>query len=186
MRSIRRARILGVSWVLAVLVGCQVLPGQPGVLGDTIVPGSATTQGKRVVKSGPQRSITQNRSAEDIRVFLADTRPRAGWTPVHLKPTGVLYVRTDAIIDRRDLIGIQSATDQLGGGILVLILSDAGFRKMHEATAANPGLRLALVVGQTMLAAPGYVAPISESQLAFGVGSARNAELAARAVAGVQ
>ncbi|CAM5181867.1 Preprotein translocase subunit SecD OS=Castellaniella defragrans OX=75697 GN=HNR28_001584 PE=4 SV=1 [Castellaniella defragrans] len=106
--------------------------------------------------------------------------------PRHPKPSGVLYVRTDALIDRHDLIGIQSATDQTGGGILVLIRSDTGFRKMRAATTAYPGLRLALVVGQTMLAAPSYTSPIHEQQLAFSVGSASNAERAARSVAGVQ
>src|SRR5690606_18994813 len=103
-----------------------------------------------------------------------------------LKPSGMLYVRPEAIIDRSDLMAIQSATDQNGDGVLVLILSDEGLRKMRAATAAHPGLRLALVVGQTMLSAPGYAAPISQQQLAFGVGSARNAELAARSVAGVE
>ncbi len=120
-----------------------------------------------------------------MRVFLADTRPRPGWAAVNLKPSGMLYVQPAAVIGRSDLIGIQSATDQKGDGILVLILGDEGLRKMRAATAANPGLRLALVVGHTMLAAPGYAAPISQQQLAFSVGSARNAELAARSVAGV-
>lgn len=97
----------------------------------------------------------------------------------------MLYVKPAAVISRSDLMGIQSATDQKGDGILVLILNDEGLKKMRAATTANPGLRLALVVGHTMLAAPGYAAPITQQKLAFGVGSAHNAELAARSVAGV-
>ncbi len=162
------------------LAGCQVPPGSRSG-GDEMaaVPAAAPTQ------TGPRHAITENRKALDLRVFLADVRSRPGWTPVSLKPSGMLYVRPTAVIGRSDLIGIQSATDQKGDGILVLILSDEGLRKLREATAANPGLRLALVVGRTMLAAPGYAAPITQQQLAFGVGSARNAELAARSVAGV-
>lgn len=181
MEIVNRLRFWGIGLALVFLAGCQ----SGGFLGSPS-PGMVTAPGGRVAHAGPRRAVNAGQEAENVRVFLADTQPRAGWTPVHLKPSGVLYVRTDAVIDRRDLIGIQSATDQAGGGILVLILSDSGLRKMHKATAANPGLRLALVVGQTMLAAPGYAAPIREQQLAFGVGSARNAEVAARAVAGVQ
>jgi hypothetical protein len=181
MEIVDRLRFWGLALVLMTLAGCQ-----SGSFPGGASSGMVTAPGGRVAHAGPRQTVDASREAENIRVFLADTRPRAGWTPVHLKPSGVLYVRTEAIIDRRDLIGIQSATDQSGGGILVLILSDAGFRKMREATAANPGLRLALVVGQTMLAAPAYAAPVREHQLAFGVGSARNAELAAHAVAGVR
>ncbi|MHA3902705.1 hypothetical protein ACTPOE_03820 [Castellaniella sp. WN] len=168
--------------MLAVLAGCQSVPDAKGGTDRAAAPSSAATSAQA---SGSRHAITENRQALDLRVFLADTRPRSDWTPVPLKPSGMLYVRPTAVIGRSDLIGIQSATDQKGEGILVLILGDEGLRKMREATAANPGLRLALVVGHTMLAAPGYAAPISQQQLAFGVGSARNAELAARSVAGV-
>jgi hypothetical protein len=184
MRTLDSICRLATVLTVLMLAGCQLPPGQEVLRGPAS--GANAAPARHVAHAGPRQAITPSREAENVRVFLADTRSRAGWTPVHLNPSGVLYVRTDPVIDRRDLIGIQSATDQTGGGILVLILSDEGYRKMHEATAANPGLRLALVVGQTMLAAPGYAAPIRERQLAFGVGSARNAELAARAVAGVR
>ncbi|CAM5209322.1 hypothetical protein CDEN61S_03866 [Castellaniella denitrificans] len=168
--------------LLAVLAGCQGLPGAQGGAGKATTTPTASAEPAQAM--GPQHAITENRQALDLRVFLADTRSRPDWTPVSLKPSGVLYVRPAAVIGRDDLIGIQSATDQKGEGILVLILGDEGLRKMREATAANPGLRLALVVGHTMLAAPGYAAPITQQRLAFDVGSARNAELAARSVAG--
>ena len=185
MRSAPRFRTMMVALALLALAGCQSLPGaSQGLQGD--VSGTVASPGDRVAHAGPRRVITADREAQELRVFLADTRPHAGWAPVHLKPSGILYVRTDALIDRSDLIGIQSATDQSGGGILVLILGDSGFRKLRQATVAHPGLRLALVVGQIMLAAPAYAAPIRERQLAFSVGSASNAEQAARSVAGVQ
>lgn len=173
-----------VGAVAVALVGCQTLPGAKGgkERADTHATVAAQAQTQAV---GAPHAIVENRQALDLRVFLADTRSRPDWTPVPLKPSGMLYVRPMAIIDRGDLIGIQAATDQKGDGVLVLILGDEGLRKLREATAANPGLRLALVVGHTMLAAPGYAAPITQQQLAFGVGSAHNAELAARSVAGV-
>ena len=175
--------------LLATLAACQAPGSRSGVAAgtDPSTPASGPTAAQPAqTSSGPPQTITDNRQALDLRVFLADTRPQPGWAQVSLKPSGLLYVRPTAIIDRSDLMAIQAATDQKGDGILVLILSDDGLRKMRAATAANPGLRLALVVGQTMLAAPGYASPISQQQLAFGVGSARNAELAARSVAGVE
>lgn len=172
-RMVMRFAGLGSALILA---GCQSLPANS-------VPGAqASGQGAAASHPAPLAS----RQALDLRIFLADISPRPGWVQVGLKPQGILYVMTDAIITRRDLLGIQSATDdKTGDGILVVALSDAGFAKIRAATTAHPGLRLALVVGQTMLAAPGYAAPIAEKQLAFRVGSRLNADKAARAVAGV-
>jgi len=130
------------------------------------------------------RTIEQNTAATPVRVFLADTVPHDGWVPIRLNPDGVLHVLTTPVLTRDDLMGVQAATAQDGSGILILVLSDQGLRKIHEATSAHPGLRLALVVGHTMLAAPGYAAPVSEQQLAFGVGTRANTDLAARSIAG--
>lgn len=170
----------GLAWVLA---ACQPLPVQP-------TQGARTTQGAQLAKASPpgqaNQAIQRDREALDVRIFLASESPTPGWVPVNLNPQGVLYVRTEPVITRRDLIGIQSAVDdQSGEGILVIAMSDAGFNKIRAATSAHPGLRLALVVGKTMLAAPGYAAPVSEKQLAFRVGTRENADKAARAVAGV-
>lgn len=171
------AGFLGLGLALG-LVGCQPLPLKPSI-DSQAVQASAS-------KASPTQAIRADRRALDLRVFLADISPRPGWVQVNLNPQGVLYVMTEAVITRRDLIGIQSGTDNKSGdGILIVTLSDAGFAKIRAATAAYPGLRLALVVGKTMLAAPGYTAPISEKQLAFRVGSRLNADKAARAVAGV-
>ncbi|HUH39564.1 MAG TPA: hypothetical protein VL024_01720 [Castellaniella sp.] len=168
--------------VILMLSACQSVPRAPA---QTAAEAPQTEQAVPA-QADDQQAIQANAQAADLRVFLADVKPRPGWVPIPMKPSGVLYVHTAPVISRSDLLGIQSATDQSGGGILILALSDEGYRKIHAATAANPGLRLALVVGQTMLAAPAYAAPIREKKLAFGVGSRHNAELAARAVAGVQ
>lgn len=183
-RSWRYLRTGGLVLLASFLAACQTTPAVKA--GASAGPASVKAAGTTTpVRSDPVRAVTANREAADLRVFLADTRSHPGWAPVSLKPSGLLYVRTDALIDRSDLMGIQSATDQAGGGLLVLILTDEGLKKMRAVTTAHPGLRLALVVGQVMLAAPAYAAPIQEQQLAFGVGSTRNADMAARSVAGV-
>ncbi|MFV0283965.1 MAG: hypothetical protein ACK5JE_09270 [Castellaniella sp.] len=173
---------------LVILAGCQTMTasqGGSGGDGGIAPPTAASPNVSQAASAQSERPVTENQKAANLRVFLADTQSRSGWTPVTLKPSGTLYVQPKPVISRSDLRGIQSATDQKGGGVLVLFLNDAGERKMREAMKANPGLRLALVVGHTMLAAPSYTTPITKPQLGFSVGSARNAELAARAVAGV-
>lgn len=183
-----RVRALAVAGVLAsvlLLAACQPIPLKPAQ--DVRV--TQTSQAAHVTPSPTQetQAIRTDREALDLRLFLASVSPTPGWVPVNLNPQGVLYVMTEPVITRRDLIGIQSAVDdKTGDGILIVALSDAGFTKIRAATAAHPGLRLALVVGKTMLAAPGYAAPIAEKQLAFRVGSRENADKAARAVAGAE
>lgn len=174
------AWIVGVG-LIGCLVACQPLaPVQQGQVSqqptEAAQPLPAKTPEIRAIESRPD--------AAPVRVFLADTAAHDGWVPVSLNPEGVLYVLTDPVLTRDDLMGVQAATAHDGSGILILTLNDEGLRKVHQATAAHPGLKLALVVGHTMLAAPGYAAPISEQQLAFGVGTRTNADLAARAVAG--
>lgn len=172
-----QVRMLVVGGLVLMLAACQPLPVKPSQ-------GLQTTEAPRPTQ--PSQAIQADRQALDLRVFLASVTPTPGWVPVNLNPQGVLYVMTEPVITRHDLIGIQSAVDNKSGdGILIVALSDTGFTKIRAATAAHPGLRLALVVGKTMLAAPGYAAPISEKQLAFRVGSRENADKAARAVAGV-
>lgn len=170
--------------VIGSLAGCQPLaPMQSG--GPPPEPAAAPAQPQPVLTDTPQvQTIERNSHAAPVRVFLADTAAHDGWVPIRLNPEGILYVLTDPVLTRDDLMGVQAATAQDGSGILILALNDQGLQKVRQATATHPGLKLALVVGHTMLAAPGYAAPISEQQLAFGVGTRANADLAARAIAG--
>jgi hypothetical protein len=189
--SARVIRVAGVAALVALLSACQAVPQhQASASGSAASTAPAALasglNASTTRKIGPVQTLAPNSQATDVRVFLADTHAHPGWTPVPLKPSGLLYVRTDAIVDRSDLMGVQSAADQAGGGVLVLILSNDGLQKLNAQTRAHPGLHLALVVGQVMLAAPQYTSPITQQQVAFGVGSVHNAELAARSIAGLQ
>lgn len=190
--SARIVRAAGMAALVALLAACQAVPQhqQAATSGSAVSTApTAPASGLNAPttrKIGPVQTLAANSQATDVRVFLADTHAHPGWTPVPLKPSGLLYVRTDAIVDRSDLMGVQSAADQAGGGVLVLILSNDGLQKLNAQTKAHPGLHLALVVGQVMLAAPQYTSPITQQQVAFGVGSVHNAELAARSIAGLQ
>lgn len=130
---------------------------------------------------------TVNQTASNLRLFLADKQAHPGWDKVDIRPSGVLYVDTNnAILDRSDLDWIQSAHDNHNNGILVLFLKTEAQQRLLQQTQLNKNKYLALVVGQTMLAAPQFKQAINQNQLAFEVGSIRNAELAAKTVAGVE
>lgn len=174
-------RIAGGLGLALALAACQPLP----LKGDQQV-STSEAPAAPVSKDQAALAVQTDRQALNLRIFLASESPRPGWVQVNLNPQQALYVMADPVITRSDLVGIRSAVDnQSGDGILEVALSDAGLVKIRSATASYPGLRLALVVNKTMLAAPGYAAPVTEKLLAFRVGSRENAVKAARGVAGV-
>ncbi|AEC19899.1 exported protein [Pusillimonas sp. T7-7] len=154
---------------LVLLAACQNMPGKK------------TTETASAPE--PETSIQAQQQGAPVAVFLADTRQQSGWTPVNVQG-GSLYVNPQPIVTRADLAGIQAGANKDGEGLLALELNDAGKAKVAQATTQNPNKRLALVVGRTMLAAPGYSSPVTTGQLVFAVGTEENATAAARAIAG--
>lgn len=176
MKTIRTlGRILAPA-SLVLLAACQTVPGNKA---DSQVSSSAATAPK------PETKLEAQRQGAPVAVFLADTAMQSGWTPVNLQ-SGMLYVNPQPVITRADLSGIQAGSNKQGEGLLALELNEAGKKKIAETTAKNPNKRLALVVGRTMMAAPGYSVPVTTGQLVFAVGTEENATAAARAIAGVQ
>ena len=162
-------RIL-VPFSLVLLAACQNMPGKNG----------ATQAGNTPT---PESSVQAQQQGAPVAVFLADTKQQAGWTPVSIQ-SGSLYVNPQPVVTRADLAGVQAGANKEGTGLLALELNEAGKNKVTQATTQNPNKRLALVVGRTMLAAPGYSAPVTQGQLVFAVGTEANATAAARAIAG--
>lgn len=169
-------RIL-VPFSLVLLAACQTTPGT----GTAQAPG---TTSPATETPEPETSIQAQQQGAPVAVFLADTTLQTGWTPVNIQ-SGTLYVNPQPIITRDDLAGIQAGANKDGEGLLALELNDEGKSKVAEATTQNPNKRLALVVGRTMLAAPGYNTPVTTGHLVFAVGTEANATAAARAIAGV-
>ncbi|MFT0548065.1 SecDF P1 head subdomain-containing protein [Allopusillimonas ginsengisoli] len=166
---------------LAVLAACQTTSPTQKTAPDS----SAQTATPAQTAATQAESQTQAQSqGAPVAVFLADTAARNGWTPVDID-SGKLFVNPQPVLTRDDLSGVQAGTSKDGAGLLALQLNDSGKAKIKDATTKNPNLRLALVVGRTMLAAPGYTTPVMSDQLIFAVGSEQNANAAARAIAGV-
>ncbi|WP_353152094.1 hypothetical protein [Pollutimonas bauzanensis] len=175
MKAIRTLGRILVPASLILLAACQTLPGDKKVSQE---PGVATAP-------KPETNLQAQRQGAPVAVFLADTTLQSGWTPVGLE-SGTLYVNPQPIITRADLTGIQAGSNKQGEGLLALELNDDGKKKISDATTKNPNKRLALVVGRTMMAAPGYSVPVTSAQLVFAVGTEENATAAARAIAGAQ
>ena len=120
-----------------------------------------------------------------IAVLLADTVQHEGWVSVPLNEGSMLYLNPEPIVTRNDLTGVQAGSSRDGEGLLALELSPQASEHVKRVTTDNPKRRLALIVGRTLMAAPGYAEPVSTQQLVFAVGTEQNATAAARAIAGV-
>jgi len=172
-------RVAGVS-ALMLLAACQTPPKEqeaPEAVASTVPAAEApSTSTATVPDTAPQ-------SAASLAVFLADTSPQEGWAEVKLA-NGTLYVNPEPVITRNDLVRIQAGRDQGGEGLLALDLSELAKQRISSVTEEYPGRRLALVIDNTMLAAPSYDRPVTTGRLIFAVGTEENAAAAARAVAG--
>lgn len=172
MKAIRTLGRIVAPLSLVVLAACQTTPKDSTTV--TAAPNAPQ----------PETSVQAQQQGAPIAVFLADTVMQANWTPVNIE-SGTLYVNPQPVITRGDLVGIQAGTNKQGEGLLALELTENGKSRIADVTAKNPNKRLALVVGRTMLAAPGYTTAVTSGQLIFAVGTEANATAAARAVAGV-
>lgn len=175
------ARILA-SISLLVLAACQTTPPA-----QTDAPAPDQAAAPESVQSTTPEAATQQQAAAQgapVAVFIASTETRDGWQPVQLD-AGNLYLNPQPVVIRDDLTGVQAGTSQEGDGLLALELTSDAQSRVMQATTENPNMRLALIVGQTMLAAPGYTEPVTTPHLIFVVGTEQNAMAAARAIAGV-
>ncbi len=180
MKTVRQVGRFLLPVGLLALAACQTVPGGSGQQ----TAGSITPQPAPTEQSQPVENVQATRQGAPVAVFLADVENHAGWRPVQIQ-AGTIYLNPQPVITRDDLDDVRAGSSAQGEGLLALGLTDLGKRKVEDITAANPNMRLALVVGRTMMAAPGYTSQVSTDQLVFGVGTEANATAAARAIAGV-
>lgn len=165
---------------LFVLAACQTTPDSQT---DAAVSEPATAPQTAQQPAEPMPEQAQSVGAP-VAVFLADMDPREGWQAVQLD-VGAMYLNPQPVLIRDDFTGVQAGASQEGDGLLALELSPEAQQHITQVTTANPNLRLALIVGQTLLAAPGYSEPVTTPHLVFVVGTENNALAVARAIAGV-
>jgi len=169
---------------LILLAACQSMPAKNGASTQNQAKPSQAATTSPVPATKPETTLHATSEGARVAVFLADTQSQPGWTPIKIQ-SGTLYVNPRPVITRADLSDIRAGASKTGVGLLALGLNDAGQSKILDVTTQNPNKRLALVVGHTMLAAPGYTTPITSQQLVFAVGTEQNATAAARAIAGM-
>lgn len=116
-----------------------------------------------------------------VEIYVADTQAQHGWTVKNL-PTATLYFQPQPALTSTDIANVTAGSDKDGQGLLGLTLNAAGQQKIIDATTRNPNKRLALVIDNTIMAAPEYSQAVSSSELVFGVGTEQNAIAAAKAI----
>lgn len=169
---------------LLVLAACQTTPSSQT---ETAAATPQATPAPQVEQESAPAAPTQQPGSSQgapVAVFLASSDVREGWQSVQLD-VGQLYLNPQPVIIRDDLTGVQAGVSAEGDGLLALELDPEGQSRVTQATTENPNMRLALIVGRTLLAAPGYNEPVTTPHLIFVVGTEQNALSAARAIAGV-
>lgn len=189
MISIRRLTQILAPTSLVLLAACQTTQTKPDAATDTSqTPAqsqTAVTSPTAPATSTPEQQQPVQQQGAPVGVFLADTTSRANWTAVEVQSNSMLYVNPEPVLNNDDLIGVQAGTGENPEiGLLALDLNPEATARLAKITTENPNMRLALVVGNTMLAAPGYSQPVTEGRLIFMVGSEANALAAAQAIAG--
>lgn len=187
MKTIRMLGRIVVPASLMLLAACQNMPGKHGTTGSSTTAGAATssTSAAPTPAAGAAGQAEEHAAQQgaSVAVFLADTQLQKGWTEVKLAD-GNLYVNPRPVLTRADLTGVRAGANKEGTGLLALELNSAAKQKVTDITTQNPNKRLVLVVGRTMMAAPGYSRPVTTQELVFAVGTEQNATAAARAIAG--
>lgn len=122
-------------------------------------------------------------AAVDISIFVADINPREGWIAVPVKD-GTLYINSEPALRLNDMLGIQPGNNDQGEGLLAVDITNTARIALASITTTYSNLRLALIVGQTLVAAPSYMSPVDSPRLIFPVGSPQDAERLVRVVAG--
>lgn len=181
MKAARTLRRVIAPLGLVFLAACQTAPKTDTAASSAASPGPASGQSQPAT---PAPAPAEQRQGVPVAVYVADTQKQDGWQPIEIT-SGILYVNPEPVLTREHLSGVQAGANAQGAGLLALELNEEGRQQVTRITARYPNKRLALVVGNTMLAAPGYSTPVTTSQLIFGVGSEQNALLAARAIAGL-
>lgn len=166
---------------LFVLAACQTTPTtqSDAATAETAAPQTAQ---ESVQETSPSQEQVQ--AGAPVAVFLASSESRDGWQPVQLD-VGALYLNPEPVLVREHLTGVQAGTSEEGDGLLALEFGSEGQSRLMQATTDYPNMRLALIVGRTLLAAPGFDVPVTTPHLIFVVGTEQNALSAARAIAGV-
>ncbi len=168
---------------LLALAACQTAPVQQDAATQPTEPAVAAP-----TAPAPTEAETVQPAAEQgalVAVFLADMTAQEGWREVPVGTDATLYLDPTPVVTRDDLTGVQAGSNPEGLGLLALMLSEEASARIAALTQQHPNKRLALVVGRTLMAAPGYSEPVTTGQLIFPVGSEDNATAAARAIAGV-
>jgi len=116
------------------------------------------------------------------RVAIYVAQSQAGDNMVSLQvPGGMLYMPRVPLLTRADISEAAAMADGQGQNFVGLRFTEAGARKLSDASTANIDRMLAVVIGRDLVAAPRVTEPLNRGVLAFGVPTRQAAlDIAAR------
>lgn len=161
-----RAFVPALLIAMLTLAGCQSFP--------------SASDSRSASGAGAAASTPAGQTVQPISVYLAQSQPVEGRTPVNV-PGGALYLDKRPFLTRADLSEAAAMSDRQGQHFVGLRLTPSGAKKLDAASRQNIGSLLALVIGNELVAAPRITGPLDSGVLAFGMPSAdAAAQLAAR------
>lgn len=164
MRKLMPAALVA---VLA-LAGCAAPKGADGTAKTSTEPATAGTPAA---------------TKPSVEFYIATNDETPGMTAVRVSD-GTLYMQRMPVLTRADLSEAQAMADPQGQNYVGLRFTEAGARKLAEASSANIGKRLALVVDNELVVAPLIAEPLNRGVLAFGVPSVQAATSLAAQIRG--
>ncbi|MGC3963035.1 MAG: hypothetical protein QM803_06790 [Rhodocyclaceae bacterium] len=121
--------------------------------------------------------------AEPLYILMTSPKEVKGWDRTTIGQDTV-YINPKPLLGSADLTNIDPLANKDGQGFIGLYFNDAGKTKLADVSRANSGQRIAVVVGQDIVALPLLKDPLNDGFMMFGVVSPQAAQIIAHKVAG--
>lgn len=118
-----------------------------------------------------------------LEFYLAESQPAEGLTKTTIaRSDETIYLHSEPVITSSDIASARATMGNNGQPAISLHFTPAGSKKLKQATAANLGERLAIVVHGTTISAPKIISVIATDAMVTGQFSQEEAEKIAEAI----
>jgi preprotein translocase subunit SecD len=172
-------------WVAAMLAlaGCQTAPmAADNASAAPAAPAPAPAEAAAQPAPAPEPVPAANQ----VAFYIGQTHSEPSLTAIKTVD-GMLYVQRVPLLTREDISQANALVDKKQGKHFVgLRFTEAGARKLNDASKDGVGKRLVLIIDGKVAAAPEIKQPLNRGVLAFGVPSAKAAATLAARIRGEQ
>jgi preprotein translocase subunit SecD len=150
----------------------------------------ALSNGATAQTQAPQSAPVQQAPAAapaqpvPLYIHVSSPTPLRGWDKA-VVAQDTLYIDPLPAITSQDLTHIDPMANDKNQGFIGLYFNDAGKAKLLKMSTQHKGKRVAVLLGDQIVAAPQLADPLSDGVMIFGVVSPQAAQIIAHAVAGL-